>query len=168
MNVLKQSFSLRIPMLLLCFLLASGMEGEASNSLLRKKPSVVLQASKTTITYPCPTSMLSLSGSCPSVADLRVSLTSIAKDFSKPTYSYTVVGGRIIGDGSNVTWDLNDVGPGLYTATVEVQDHKKHRATSSVVVTIQICADCVPADFPCPTIVVTCYDEVKAGNSYNV
>ena len=61
-----------------------------------------------------------------------------------------------------MTWDLREVGPGFYTATVEVQDNKKHRALSSVTVMITNCGDCVDT-FPCPTLVVNCYDQVKAG-----
>jgi hypothetical protein len=61
-----------------------------------------------------------------------------------------------------VTWDLSEAGPGIYAATVEVQDNKKHRAVSTVNVTVQLCGDCVD-EWPCPVILVTCYDQVKAG-----
>ena len=37
-------------------------------------------------------------------------------------YSYTVTGGRITGEGANVSWDLTGVQPGTYTSTVEVDD----------------------------------------------
>ncbi|MGH9946066.1 MAG: hypothetical protein ACRD6X_02585 [Pyrinomonadaceae bacterium] len=37
-------------------------------------------------------------------------------------YIYTVSGGRIIGTGANVTWDLNQVLPGTYTVTAAVDD----------------------------------------------
>lgn len=33
------------------------------------------------------------------------------------TYNYTVSGGRIVGSGANVTWDLSGVKPGSYTIT---------------------------------------------------
>ncbi len=168
MNSLKQrsghrSISLLITSLL-CVLLASVMvQNTSSNGLLKKKPSVVLQASTTLITYPCPPDFHSVSRSCPSTADFQVALASLAKDCNKLTpYAYTVTGGRIVGEGNKVTWDLSGVWPGIYTATVEVQDNKKHRALSSVNVTIMSCGDCVDS-WLCPTIVVTCYDEVKAG-----
>ena len=149
---------------LLCVLLASVMpHNGSSHGLLKKKPSVVLQASTTKITYPCPPNGHSISRSCPLTADFQVALTAIAKDFNKqPLYVYTVTGGRVVGEGSKVTWDLDGFGPGTYTATVEVQDNKKHRAGSSVMVKIESCSDCVISDF-CPTLVVDCYDQVKAG-----
>jgi hypothetical protein len=167
MNFLKQRSGLRIVSLsatsLLCVLLASLLAQKgSSNGLLKKKSSVVLQASTTLITYPCAPDWHRVSGSCPS-NDFQVALMSIAKDFHKqPLYAYTVGVGRVVGEGSKVTWDLSGVGPGIYTATVEVQDDRKHRALSSVIVKIENCGDCVDS-FMCPPIVVTCYDEVKAG-----
>lgn len=168
MNFLKQRPGLRIVALsatsLLCVLLASVIAQPAlSNGLLKKKPSVVLQASTTLFTMPCSPGFHSISGSCPSTTDLQVALTAITKDFNKqPLYAYTVAGGRVVGEGSKVTWDLSGVGPGFYTATVEVQDNKKHRALSSVIVKIVHCSDCVHS-FMCPPILVTCYNEVMAG-----
>jgi hypothetical protein len=168
MLFLKQRSGLRIIFLsatsLLCVLLASVMTQKGSSKgLLKKKPSVVLQASTTLITYPCPPDGHSMSGSCPSTADLQVALTAMAKDFNKPPlYAYAVTGGRVVGEGSKVTWDLSGVWPGSYTATVEIQDDKKHRAFSSVIVKIVNCPDCVISCFLCPTITVICSDEVKA------
>jgi hypothetical protein len=38
------------------------------------------------------------------------------------TYSYTVSGGRVIGNGVKVFWDLSGVKPGTYTITAAVDD----------------------------------------------
>jgi len=38
------------------------------------------------------------------------------------TYNYTVSGGKIIGTGANVTWDLSGVKPGKYTITAGVDN----------------------------------------------
>ncbi len=155
MNFRKRPSTLRIISVsataVLCLLLSPVMaEIVSSNGLLRKKPSVELQASTTLITYPCPPSGHSLSGSCPSIANLQVGLTARTEAFNRQAdYLYKVTGGRVVGEGSKVTWDLTEAGPGVYTATVEVQDNKKHRALSSVVVTIRNCADCVISDW-CP------------------
>jgi len=75
-----------------------------------------------------------------------------------------VTTGLVVGEGSEVTWDLSGAGPGYYAATVEVRDKNKNHADSSVTVTVAACADCVSdCEFWCPTILVTCYDKVKAG-----
>jgi len=93
---------------------------------------------------------------------MRVPLTAVAEGFSKPTYFYNVGGGRIVGEGSNVTWDLYEARPGFYRAIVEVQDSKKRRASSSVDVKVVACDDCVTS-MPCPVVFVICYDRVNAG-----
>jgi hypothetical protein len=79
------------------------------------------------------------------------------------SYSYSVGGGRIAGEGSEVLWDLTGVVPGSYVIKVDVHDSKKRQATSSRTVTISMCGDCV-FDEPCMfTMVVDCYDRVQAG-----
>ena len=169
LHFLKQRSGFRLISLaatsLLCVLLASVIAPKgSSNRLMKKKPSVVLQASTTSITLPCPPDAHSISDSCPSTSVVQVGLTAVAKDFNEQlTYAYAVTGGRVAGEGRNATWDLNGVWPGFYTATVEVQHKKKHRALSSVDVKIMTCSDCVPACFLCPIIVVDCPDEVKVG-----
>jgi hypothetical protein len=140
------------------------VENGSSNELSKNKPSVVLQASTTSITLPCPQSAISISGSCPRTAALQVILMSAAKDFNKQSlYAYTVTDGRVVGEGSRVTWDLSEVGPGLHTATVEVKDSKKHRAFASVIVKIMNCPDCVPSCALCPMLSISCPDEVEPG-----
>ncbi|HJZ81159.1 MAG TPA: hypothetical protein VKD91_12470, partial [Pyrinomonadaceae bacterium] len=134
--------------------------------MLKKKPSVELQASTTSIIYPCSPGGYSMSRSCPSTVDFQVGLTAITRDFNKQqVFVYTVTGGRVVGEGSKVTWDLSGSQPNVYTATVEVQDNKRHRALSSVVVKLLNCGDCVipDPDLFCPTIVATCDNEVRAG-----
>lgn len=37
-------------------------------------------------------------------------------------YDYKVSGGKIIGQGANVVWDLSGVKPGTYTITAAVDD----------------------------------------------
>jgi hypothetical protein len=81
-------------------------------------------------------------------------------------YTYTTTGGRVTGDGANVSWDLAGVQPGTYTATVEVDDGCGCVAFSSTTVTIADCSDCIP---PCPTLSISCpTDQVTAGSPATV
>lgn len=151
--------------LLLGVLLTSVVSQEAlSNVLLGRKPSVELRTSNTVITLPCPPGFCS--HSCPLTSDFRLPLAALTEDFHQHAfYTYSVGAGRIVGQGSRVTWDLSDVGPGLYTATVEVTEGKRH-ASSSMTVKIQLCTDCVSdCHGMCPTMLVTCYDQVKPGTT---
>jgi hypothetical protein len=168
MNSVDHRFGLHIIFganALLSVLLASLMiQVRASNDLAAKKPSVELQLSKTSITLPCPPGAQSRTRSCPLSYDLQIPVvamtTGLAKDAS---YSYSVGAGRVVGEGSKVLWDLTGAGPGFYVIQVDVSDSKKRHATSSVTVTIANCGDCVFIETCMFTLVVSCYEKVKAG-----
>jgi hypothetical protein len=78
-----------------------------------------------------------------------VSLTANATDPDGDTllYTWTTTGGRVTGDGPNVTWDLSGVAPGTYTANVEVDDGCGCISYSSTTVTVDRC-DCMPTPVP--------------------
>jgi len=121
-------------------------------------------ASTSTITVPCREGYKSASGACPTTVTNSVGLTTTATDPDGDTllYTYSTTGGRITGDGANVTWDLSGLAPGTYTASVEVDDGCGCISFSSTTVTIAECSDCVPI-LVCPTVAVTCTDSVDEG-----
>jgi len=134
-------------------------------AILPNQPPVVsLAASTATITLPCGPDQHSASGACPTTASTSVGLTTTASDPDGDTllYTYTVTGGRITGDGASVSWDLSGVGPGTYTASVEVDDGCGCITASSTTVTIAACPDCVP-NLVCPTVAVDCPNEGDMG-----
>jgi len=115
-----------------------------------------------TITLPCPPE--TTSSTCPATANTTVGLTTTASDPDGDTllYTYTVTGGRVTGEGANVSWDLSGVGPGTYTASVEVDDGCGCITAVSTTVTIAACPDCRPI-LVCPTVTVSCADQVQEG-----
>ncbi len=119
-------------------------------------------ASTSTITMPCPEG--TRSDTCPTAATTSVGLTTTATDPDGDTllYTYSTTGGRITGEGANVTWDLSGMAPGTYTASVEVDDGCGCITSSSTTVTIANCTDCKPV-LVCPTVAVTCSDAVNEG-----
>ncbi|MGI8470164.1 MAG: hypothetical protein ACR2N3_17115 [Pyrinomonadaceae bacterium] len=131
----------------------------------RGKPDIVnqpanvtaLDLDKTTITLPCPAG--TSSASCPTdVQTVGVRTTAVDPEGDVLTYSYTVSGGRITGQGANVTWDLTGVRPGTYTITSAVDDGCGFcGATKTNSVTVVDCPNCVapPVACVCPTISVT-------------
>ena len=133
--------------------------------LPNQPPTASLAASATTITLPCPPDTHS-SGACPAAATSSVGLTTTATDPDGDTllYSYTVTGGRITGEGANVSWDLSGMGPGTYTASVDVDDGCGCITSSTTTVTIASCTDCIP-NLVCPTVNVTCPSDVSEGGS---
>ncbi|HZH31686.1 MAG TPA: PKD domain-containing protein, partial [Pyrinomonadaceae bacterium] len=92
--------------------------------------------------------------------DSTVQLAANATDPDGDTllYTWSTTGGRITGDGANVTWDLSGVQPGTYTASVEVDDGCGCIAFSSTTVTVERC-DCVPVPTPTPTPAPTPVEE---------
>ena len=143
----------------------AGHRNKREPSILpNQPPTAALAASASTITVPCAPGTHSSSGSCPATATTTVGLTTTASDPDGDTllYTYTVTGGRVTGEGTSVSWDLSGVGPGTYTASVEVDDGCGCITSSSTSVTIASCGDCVP-DVVCPTITSTCPDAVDPG-----
>jgi hypothetical protein len=137
--------------------------------LPNQPPTVSLSASTASITLPCAEGSHSSSNSCPASPSMAVGLNAKATDPDGDTllYTYTVSGGRVTGEGANVNWDLSGVGPGKYTATVEVDDGCGCISFSSTEVTIASCPDCVP-NIVCPTVTVSCPDSVMDGSSANI
>jgi PKD domain len=117
-------------------------------------------ASSSSITLPCPPGLIS--ESCPTTANLVLGLSAVASDPDGDVlvYTWSVTGGKITGDGRNVTWDLTGARPGTYTATVTVADGT-HQATGNTTVTIADCTNCVKP--PCPTVNVSCPSSAKQG-----
>lgn len=130
--------------------------------LPNQPPTASLVASTSSITLPCPAGMVS--DTCPTGANTSVQLTTTASDPDGDTllYSYSVTGGRVTGDGANVSWDLSGVGPGTYTASVEVDDGCGCITAATTTVTISECSNC-RNPIVCPTISSSCPDAVDQG-----
>jgi len=109
-----------------------------------------LTLGSTTITLPCPPGQTSASGCADS--SRSISVTTVARDPENDvlTYNYTVSGGRVVGTGANVQWDLTTAQPGTYTITAGVDDGcGVCGATKTQTITIRNCPDCVTPVAPC-------------------
>ncbi len=131
--------------------------------LPNQAPTVTVTASQAALTLPCREGFRSLT--CTPSNPSSVQLTANANDPDGDTllYTWSTTGGRITGDGPNVTWDLSGVTPGSYTATVEVDDGCGCIAFSTTTVDATECTDCLSeeeiarrATPVCPTIAVDC------------
>ena len=92
---------------------------------IENKPANVtaLTVSTDELTLPCEAGSLPREGVIVSPS-MVIDVATIAEDAENDVlkYSYTVSGGRIIGVGANVKWDLSQVAPGTYTITGAVDD----------------------------------------------
>lgn len=81
-----------------------------------------LNLSDTTIKGGCPPGTRPAEGESCNETSISVTTTAVDPENDVLTYNYTVSGGRIVGTGASVTWDLTGAAPGTYTITAGVDD----------------------------------------------
>ena len=99
---------------------------------------------------------------CNDNQSVSVATTAFDPEGDVLTYNYTVSGGRVVGQGANVSWDLSGANPGTYTITSGVDDGcGVCGKTQTKTVTVEKC-DCVPEPVKCtcPTLSVTGPSEI--------
>lgn len=114
-----------------------------------------------TVVIPCPDWSPQAIPCSPS-ASHTVRLTTDASDPERDTllYTYTVTGGKIIGEGGSVDWDYKGLNPGMYTVKVSVKDQRGGSTSSSLSVNVIECPICDP---PCTSLEVSCPIDVGGG-----
>ncbi|MEO7673674.1 MAG: hypothetical protein ABIU09_06305 [Pyrinomonadaceae bacterium] len=113
-----------------------------------------LTLSDSEVVLPCPAGSTSTSGGCNDSTSINVSTTATDIENDVLTYNYTVSGGRIVGTGANVAWDLSGAQAGTYTITAGVDDGcGLCGKTETKTVNIVPCPDCVtPPACDCATL----------------
>jgi hypothetical protein len=134
----------------------------------RRQPQVVcklplvissVSASTSLITF-CPATGAARSNlECSSNREVALAANG-AFDATEVLYTWSVTGGRLQGEGRQVTWDLSGLAEGAYTATVEVNDGYQHTANGSTTVTIALCSGCEPPPPICPKVSVSCSSRI--------
>jgi Bacterial Ig domain len=118
--------------------------------------------SMTSVLRPCPPPTTSTECT-PTGSEVQLTANATDPDSDQLLYTWSVTGGRLSGEGRQVTWDLTGVANGTYTASVEVNDGNQHTATGSATVTVADCTGCVRPQPPCPTVSVSCPSDIDAG-----
>jgi hypothetical protein len=124
--------------------------------------------SSTEVVIPCPPGTRPVGGqSCPEGSTITVGTRASSNDPTDVlTYNYTVSGGRIVGSGANVTWDLSGVRPGTYTITAGADNGCGVCGTTKTeTITVRECqceSPCV-----CPTLDVSGGGVVQPGETLN-
>lgn len=111
---------------------------------IENKPANVtaLNVADSEVMLPCPPGTRSDSCSADGT-NLGVSTTAVDPEGDVLTYNYTVSGGRIVGQGANVNWDVAGLQPGTYTITAGVNDGcGVCGQTQTKTITIRECAGC--------------------------
>lgn len=99
-----------------------------------------------------------------SASTAQVPLTATVTNFSTSDlrYNWRASGGRLVGDGPNATWDLSTAAPGIYTATIEV-DNNRNDGCVAFTSTKVIVRPCPPPPVVCPNVSIYCPDTVTLG-----
>lgn len=131
-------------------------------------PPIVQVTSSTSVINFCPPWMQSMDN-CSASREVELSASAGGPDVdAKLLYVWSVSAGRIRGEGPKVIWNLSDVAEGTYTANVEVNDGTGLAATASTKVTVAPCHSCRTRESRCPTITVSCPDNVESNQSLTV
>lgn len=113
---------------------------------IENKPANVnsVTLSGSVITLPCGPGQVSRSGGCPdSNKTINVATSASDPENDVLTYNYTVSGGRIVGTGANVQWDLSSAQAGTYTITAGVDDGcGVCGKTETKTIRVEACPDC--------------------------
>ena len=133
-----------------------GRRNERAPTVLPNNPptvTVTSSSARVTLAANCPPDQMADPNCTPTSSTVQLTANATDPDGDTLLYTWTTTGGRITGDGPNVTWDLSGVSAGTYTANVEVDDGCGCMAFSSTTVTVDTC-NCVPTPVP-PTPVPT-------------
>ncbi len=100
--------------------------------------------SDSVVTLGCPSGTVS-ENACNDSQMIKVSTSATDPENDPLVYNYTVSGGRIVGSGANVDWDMSGVRPGTYTITTGVDDGcGVCGKTETKTVTVEECTGCRP------------------------
>ncbi|MGI8788410.1 MAG: hypothetical protein ACR2HG_11695 [Pyrinomonadaceae bacterium] len=138
------------------FQVAVGRRNSRKAEVVNKFADVTdLALNKTTVTNPCPPGFRPAEGqACSDDRTVGITTTAVDPENDVLTYNYTVSGGRIVGQGANVTWDLTGAQPGTYTITSGVDDGcGVCGKTQTRTITVADC-NCIKV-CDCPTLSVT-------------
>lgn len=119
-----------------------------------------------TIRLDADTQVVTLCPDAESMSNPRVRLKAqgVSPEGKPLRYKWTVSGGRLEGEGTDVIWDLSDAQPGVYSAAVTVEsgpvDNPLCTAFTSTKVVVR---NCPPPRPVCPNVSIYCPDVQQAG-----
>ncbi len=138
------------------FQVTAGRRNERKRETLNKFADVTnLELGETRITGRCAPGFRAREGTtCSDDMAANVTTTAVDPEGDVLTYNYTVSGGRIVGQGANVSWDLTGAQPGTYTITAGVDDSCGVCGKTQTRTIVVAACDCIKV-CECPTLSVT-------------
>ena len=101
---------------------------------------IILSQTEVLATCPLPKTTTNF---CPAdKQSIQISVTALNLDNDVLTYNYEVSGGKIVGTGQNVTWNLSDAQPSTYTINACVDNGPGCLNTITKEVKVVACPEC--------------------------
>jgi hypothetical protein len=156
----RLSIAAGLPLVLAVFAVSVAAQTQTPTPEL-PRPILLSPAAEPNVIMACPNNVLAAS------TQVRLSARASSPDGKPLRYRpWRVSEGRIVGTGENVVWDLSGVGPGTYTAGVEVESEGRRadgnpecESFSTVAVVVQPCQQRAY----CPNVSISCPDTVAPG-----
>jgi hypothetical protein len=137
----------------------AGHRNERAPTVVPNNPpttAVSASPSRVVLAAECPPDQRPVEGCTSTGSTVQLAANATDPDGDTLLYTWSTTGGRITGDGANVTWDLSGVQPGTYTASVDVDDGCGCIAFSSTTVTVERCTcEVIPTPTPTPEVIMT-------------
>lgn len=128
----------------------------------------IIELDRDSVSPKCPAGYRVIPDSVCGKAGMLIEITAVVGESAGDAsiYRYTVSGGRVIGNGRRVTWDLTGAQPGTYTVKVDVEDESKTQNRTETK-TITVLSDwCCSGDCFCPELsVLAPASPVQAGET---
>ncbi len=116
---------------------------------------------------PCPPEYRCLPNpNCPDAnSNMTIAVSAVKPKNDQLKYEYTVSGGRVIGGGAEVLWDLTGAQPGTYQIKVDIEDKSTgKKQTETETIAVEYFKD--GGDCSCPTLTVKALKpSIKAGET---
>src|SRR5436190_20891142 len=144
---------------------ATAKKATAKKRTTKSKPRIV--AHYIPVSIVSSDEMMCASRQCP----MRVTTVRLVANSTSPavdeqtTFEWSVSAGKLNSVGHVLSWDLKDLAPGIYTATVKVSDQHAGTGSSQQQITVVDCGHCNENSSPCPVISVYSPDDVDTNGS---
>ena len=127
---------------------------------------VELTVDRTALYLPCINSLPAKYRSCPDELSVKVTARKDSRKGDSLRFVYVVSSGTIVGEGSDIIWDLSGADPGSYYISATVYKGTKYIGKSSDIrVTVSDCIECSAECLRCPDLTIrSSKPRVKVGD----
>lgn len=134
----------------------------------QQKPGLEIDLDKTELFHPCRQPFPAKYRTCPDGMTITISAKLSGRQRRDGEYKYSVSGGKILGTGPKVVWDMTSAMPGTYVVTLTVGSGATKKTVEKKI-HVQECSDCTMECLRCPhDMLVSSKDSARPGDLITV